>query len=70
MAKIQQINVKDIIIRTMKVGEADYICIADIARRKNPIERKRWRHLCATESSQQIQQDSHSANDRTGRSWK
>ena len=38
MAKIQQIKVKDTIIRTMKVGEADYICITDIARQKNPLE--------------------------------
>ena len=32
MTKVQEINVKDTTIRTMKVGGADYICITDIAR--------------------------------------
>ena len=40
MTKIQEINVKNTTIRTMKVGEADYICITDIARQKNPLEPK------------------------------
>lgn len=40
MTKVQKINVKDTTIRTMKVGNADYICITDIARQKNPIEPK------------------------------
>ena len=40
MTKVQEINVKDTTIRTMKVGDADYICITDIARQKNPIEPK------------------------------
>lgn len=38
MTKVQEINVKDTTIRTMKVGEADYICITDIARQKNTLE--------------------------------
>lgn len=38
MTKIQEINVKNTTIRTMKVGEADYICITDIARQKNSLE--------------------------------
>ncbi len=38
MTKVQQLNVKDTTIRTMKVGTADYICITDIARQKNPLE--------------------------------
>ena len=40
MTKVQEINVKDTSIRTMKVGDADYICITDIARQKNPLEPK------------------------------
>lgn len=40
MTKIQEISVKNTTIRTMKVGEADYICITDIARQKNPLEPK------------------------------
>jgi hypothetical protein len=40
MPKVQEINVKDTTIRTMKVGEADYICITDIARQKNTLEPK------------------------------
>ena len=40
MKKVQEINVKDTVIRTMKVGDADYICITDIARQKNPLEPK------------------------------
>ena len=40
MTKVQQINVKDTTIRTMKVGDTDYICITDIARQKNPLEPK------------------------------
>lgn len=38
MTKIQEINVKDTAIRTMKVGGMDYICITDIARQKNSLE--------------------------------
>ncbi len=38
MTKVQEINVKDTTIRTMKVGVADYICITDIARQKNTLE--------------------------------
>ena len=38
MTKIQEINVKDTTIRTMKVNGSDYICITDIARQKNPLE--------------------------------
>ena len=40
MTKVQEINVKDTTIRTMKVGEADDICITDIARQKNQLETK------------------------------
>jgi len=40
MKKVQEINVKDTIIRTMKASNADYICITDIARQKNPLEPK------------------------------
>ena len=38
MTKVQEINVKDTTIRTMRVGEADYICIIDIVRQKNALE--------------------------------
>ena len=38
MTKAHEINVKDTTIRTMKVGETDYICITDIARQKNTLE--------------------------------
>ena len=38
MTKVQEINVKDTTIRTMKVGDSDYICITDIARQKNSLE--------------------------------
>jgi hypothetical protein len=40
MTKIQEINVKNFAIRTMKVGGVDYICITDIARQKNTLEPK------------------------------
>lgn len=40
MTKIQEINVKDTTIRTIKFGEVDYICITDIARQKNQLEPK------------------------------
>ena len=38
MNKIQEISVKDAIIRTMKANGVDYICITDIARQKNSLE--------------------------------
>ena len=38
MTKVQEINVKDTTVRTMKVGSSDYICITDIARQKNALE--------------------------------
>ena len=38
MAKKDDITVKDVSIRTMKVNGADYICITDIARQKNEID--------------------------------
>lgn len=38
MNKIQEINVKDTIIRTINVNGVDYICITDIARQKNQLE--------------------------------
>lgn len=40
MAKITNITVKKISIRTLKVNGADYISITDIAKQKNPIEPK------------------------------
>ena len=40
MTKIQEINVKNTTIRTIKFGEVDYICITDIARQKNSLEPK------------------------------
>lgn len=40
MTKIQEINVKNTTIRTIKFGEVDYICITDIASQKNPLEPK------------------------------
>ncbi len=40
MAKKNDIIVKDITIRTMKVNGSDYICITDIARQKNVEEPK------------------------------
>ena len=38
MAKVQEISVKSTTVRTMRVGDSDYICITDIARQKNPLE--------------------------------
>ena len=38
MTKVQEINVKNTTVRTMKVGDSDYICITDIARQKNSLE--------------------------------
>ena len=38
MAKKDEITVKDVSIRTMKVNGTDYICITDIARQKNEID--------------------------------
>jgi len=38
MTKIQEINVKNFAISTMKVGGMDYICITNIARQKNSLE--------------------------------
>ena len=38
MTKIQEIYVKDSIIRTINVNRVDYICITDIARQKNQLE--------------------------------
>ena len=38
MNKIQEISVRDAIIRTMKANGVDYICITDIARQKNSLE--------------------------------
>ena len=40
MTKINQISVRDISIRTIKINGEDYICITDIAKQKNPVEPK------------------------------
>ena len=40
MIKTQQINVKEVAVRTLKVKGEDFISITDIARQKNPIEPK------------------------------
>ena len=40
MTKINQISVKEISIRTIKINGEDYICITDIAKQKNSIEPK------------------------------
>lgn len=40
MAKINQITVKEVSIRTLKVNGEDFISITDIARKKNPVEPK------------------------------
>ncbi len=40
MAKIRNITVKDVDIKTISVNGIDYISITDIARQKNPIEPK------------------------------
>jgi len=40
MEKKNNLNVRDITIRTMKANGMDYICITDIAKQKNPIEPK------------------------------
>ena len=40
MTKNNTINVKEIVIRTIKVNGSDYICITDIAKQKNSIEPK------------------------------
>ena len=38
MAKKSEIIVKDVVIKTMTKGGADYICITDIARQKNVVD--------------------------------
>ena len=38
MMKTQEMNVKQTAIRTMKIGDIDYICITDIAKQKNRLE--------------------------------
>lgn len=40
MAKINNITVNDISIRTLNANGTDYISITDIAKRKNPVEPK------------------------------
>ena len=40
MAKKTEITVRDVVIKTMKKDDIDYICITDIARQKNPVEPK------------------------------
>ncbi len=40
MAKVTQISVKEISVRTLKVNGTDYISITDIARQKNAVEPK------------------------------
>jgi hypothetical protein len=40
MVKINQITVKEVAIRTLKVNGEDFISITDIAKQKNPIEPK------------------------------
>lgn len=40
MAKINNITVKDVSIRTLNVNGIDYISITDIAKQKNPVEPK------------------------------
>ena len=40
MMKTQEMNVKQTAIRTMKIGDIDYICITDIAKQKNRLEPK------------------------------
>lgn len=40
MAKINNITVKEVLIRTLNVNGTDYISITDIAKQKNPIEPK------------------------------
>lgn len=40
MAKTNQLTVKDVSIRTLKVNGEDYISITDIAKQKNPVEPK------------------------------
>ncbi|MBP5711254.1 MAG: KilA-N domain-containing protein [Bacteroidales bacterium] len=38
MKKVREINVKSTSIRTTMVGDADYICLTDIAKQKNQLE--------------------------------
>ena len=40
MAKTNQIQVKELAVKTLQVNGADFISITDIARQKNPIEPK------------------------------
>ena len=40
MNKSNILKIKDTSVRTIKVGQWDYICITDIARLKNPAEPK------------------------------
>ncbi len=40
MKKVREINVKSTSIRTTMVGDADYICLTDIAKQKNQLEPK------------------------------
>ncbi len=40
MGKQQVISIKETTIRTLNIGGADYICITDIAKQKNPLDPK------------------------------
>lgn len=40
MAKSKTITVKNTEIKTMKIGNRDYVCITDIAKQRNPVEPK------------------------------
>ncbi len=40
MSKVKEITIKESITRTININGADYICITDIAKQKNPIEPK------------------------------
>ena len=40
MGKRNEIVIRDAVIKTLRTGGTDYICITDIARQKNPTEPK------------------------------
>ena len=42
MAKKNEIVVKETIVKTVKKGDMDYICMTDIARMKNAIDPNVW----------------------------
>jgi hypothetical protein len=42
MRKQNEIKVKDVLLRTLRVDNEDYISITDIAKQKIPLSQKMW----------------------------